>query len=41
MKFVTRSSKIEFSIARELSYIGRIQSLIYDHIVKSTTMRIV
>jgi len=33
--------KIEFSIARESSYTGRIQSFISDHIVKSTTVRIV
>jgi len=35
------SSKTEFSIAKELSYTGRIQSPISDHIVKSTTVRIV
>jgi len=36
-----RSSKTKFSIARELSYTGRIQSPIFDHIVKSTTVKIV
>ena len=38
---VIRVLRQEFSITRELSYIGRIQSLISDHIVKSTTVRIV
>ena len=35
------TSKTNFGIARDSSYTRRIQSLISDHIVKSTTVRIV